>query len=216
MAEEFAQEQLKKLLYEVRVEIAEAACTVPIPGNNMPDEFKSTLASYEYYRSDFGMNMVLPRGYRLEELRFKIGLMGDGKKGAARVIALDGWPRNIIREVPVGKGRVTLSVSKALKIIPIIGDVASDILDATFQWDYVWVLKKVEVSYSEGLTSTPEWYLCRGNINKGFLATIILRKARAIKKVVGEAVASWSIKPPGWGKPVTIEGDIKKLKILPC
>ncbi|MCP4364177.1 MAG: hypothetical protein GY800_02635 [Planctomycetes bacterium] len=215
MKEGLTREELEKLLREVRVEIAEAAHTVQIPRKSLPDEFKSTLASYSYYKCEFGMNVVLPKKTFLEELRFRVNLTGDGKRAANRVVALDGWPKSTIKETKLAKGKVNIGISKALQIVPVVGDVASNILNASFQWEYEWVLKEVEVSFSGGLTTAPAWYLHKGNINKAFIATVILKKKKPIKRVIGKTKASWSIRKRGWREPLTIDGDEKNLSILP-
>jgi len=80
------EEEWRKWIKSTRIEVAGTAETTKISSDE----------KYDYFKSELGMNIILPKG-SIEELRFKITLKGDDEI-SDDVVAIDGFPKDIIEE----------------------------------------------------------------------------------------------------------------------
>jgi hypothetical protein len=161
------------------------------------------------------MNIVLPTG-SITELRFKVTLTQVG--GTQDTCATDGFPNSSIRNAPIVGGKIKVGISKAFKLIPVIGDVACELLPVDLNpWTFsIGSLKHIEVAFSGGLTKEPDWYFKKAGIkNDEIRIAMILRKSRATTGVKADVQAKWLYKP-GVLSPRRVGSDDKSLTIYPA
>jgi hypothetical protein len=152
---------------------------------------------YEYFRVDSGMNINVPSG-RITELRFILSFFADNKQ-SSDAKPIDGFPNSKIKNVPIVKGKVSLSINKMLEIIPHpISQTLSNILTIDIEpWEINWGYSKLEVTFSGALTDKLVWNLYEDNINQSFDCYVTLQKRKNIKNVTAKAFAAWKFEPYG-------------------
>lgn len=178
-----------KWIKSTRVEIAEASQTEKIKSDE----------KYDYLRSEMGMNIIVPKG-RITEMRFKVNLIADH-----RVVAIDGFPKDVIKKREIVGGRISVAISKLFKFIPVIPPGIVDPLEIELgPWEFnLGSIKKVNIDFSGGLTSTPEWYLKKDGIENDLRVAMTIRKPIKVKKIQGRVKAAWIYDP----------GSFKKAKV---
>jgi hypothetical protein len=164
---------------------------------------------FDYLKSELGMNIVLPRG-RIDELRFKVTLTQAGS--GQETFATDGFPNSSIRNTPIVNGQISIGISKAFKLIPIIGDVATELLSVDLgPWNFrIGSLKHVDVAFNGGLTSEPDWYFKDAGIaNDEIRVAMLLKKSKATTKITANVQAAWLYDPPSILKKRRVGTDAK-------
>jgi hypothetical protein len=186
----------------IRIEVAASAESTLIKSEDNVD----------YLKSELGMNIVVPVG-AIEELRFQIVLKGMGDK-SEEVVAIDGFPKDVIEEQHIIGGKIRLGLTKSFKFIPIVGPVISDLVDVSLNpWEFrLGNLRRVSVNFSGGLTAQPEWYLRRNGIKNEVRVALTLRKPKGVLKVTGDVQAFW-IFNPGFLKRARVGTDKKLVQI---
>jgi hypothetical protein len=197
---ETQKEEWIKRIRSTRIEIAEIAETRVI----------GTDYKYTYLESEMGMNIIVPKG-RIKELRFHASLLSGEE-----VVALDGFPKDEIEEKAIVSGTIKLAINKSFKFIPVIGPIISDILEIDLNpWDFkIGKIKKVNVDFSGGKTSTPEWYFKENGFKNDLKVALIIRKPKKAKRIVANVWAGW-IHDPGILKKATVGTDYKEVEIEP-
>ena len=187
-----------KWIKSVRVEIAEASQTEKIKSDE----------KYDYLRSEMGMNIIVPKG-RIAEMRFKVSLVADH-----RVVAIDGFPKDVIKEKEIVKGKIKVAISKYFKFIPVIPPGIVDPLEIELgPWEFnLGSIKKVNIDFSGGLTSTPEWYLKKDGIKNDLRVAMTIRKPIKVKEIQGKVKAGW-IYEPGFLKRVRVGTSARIIEI---
>lgn len=190
------------MIKNVRIEISPFAETSKIKSDE----------KYDYLKSELGMNMIIPMG-KIEELRFSVDFNTDGDKDP--VIAIDGFPKDVIEEKHILDGSVGLAVSNLFKFIPIVGGIAGEIVDVELEpWKFkLGDLKKVNVDFSGGLTDKPEWYFKKNGIKNELRVALTIKKPKDLKNVEADVKASW-IYDPGIFKKEKIGTDAVTIKIF--
>lgn len=183
----------------IRVEIAEASQTEKIKSDK----------DYDYLSSEIGMNIIVPQG-KISKMRFKVSLLAK-----RRVVAIDGFPKDVIEEKDIVKGKIKVAISEYFKFIPVIPPGVLDPLQIVLgPWDFkLGSLKKVNIDFSGGLTSTPEWYYKRDGIKNDLRVAMTIRKPRKIKHIEGRVKAAW-IYAPGFWRRARVGTSAKSIKIL--
>ncbi len=187
-----------KWIKSVRVEIAEASQTEKIKSDE----------KYDYLRSEMGMNIIVPQG-KIAEMRFKVNLIAD-----YRVVAIDGFPKDVIEEKEIVKGKVKVAISKYFKFIPVIPPGVVEPLEIELgPWEFkLGSLRKVNIDFSGGLTSTPEWYLKEDGIKNEFIVTMTIRKPAKVKQITGKVKAAW-IYEPGFFRRARVGTSARSIEI---
>jgi hypothetical protein len=183
---------------QIRIEVAEAAETRKI----------SSGKKYDYFKSEIGMNIILPRG-SIKELRFFVALIPTDK-----VVAIDGFPRDIIEEKDIAGGTIQVGISKAFKFIPVAGPLLSELINIEFNpWKFsLGSLKRVNVDFSGGLTPNPEWYFKKDGIKNDLRVALTLRKPKGVKGINALVSAKWKY-DPGLFKEKTFGTDSENIVI---
>lgn len=183
-----ANEAIRKEIEAHQVKI-QTIRTYPLPTAGMTDYFKATLEYYDYFKCDMGMNIISPVT-EIEELRFNLILFADGDKDRYKVMAIDGIPNDEIVKRAIASGEVSVSISKALKFIPVVGNVVAGFLDVNLRWPFFLekTVKKLDY-YGQG-TAEIMWYIQAEKIND-FNASIIIRKKKEINSIKAEIRAFW-------------------------
>lgn len=183
-------EEVEKWLKSKRIEVAEAAETTII----------TSKGEYDYLKSELGMNIILPTG-SIEKMKFKITLKGDGKI-SKEVVAVDGFPKDVIREKELIKGKIKVVINEAFEFVPLVGNVLSKAFGIELgPWEFnLGSLRKVNIDFSGGLTSTPEWFFKKDGIKNDLRVALTIRKPRNVVNIRGEVVAGWEYREPGFFK----------------
>lgn len=192
------EEQLMKLIRSIRIEVAEESITEKIGSDEKHDYLKSML----------GMNIILPKG-RIKEMKFHITLTAERK-----VVAIDGFPKDVIEEKYIVGGKIKVGINEAFEFIPIIGKVVKKLLDIELNpWEFkLGNLKKVNIDFSGGLTSKPEWYFKENGIKNDLRVALTIKKPKDIENVEAVAKAAW-VYDPGFFKDIKLGSDTKTVKI---
>ena len=198
-------EELKKWvnwIKSIRIEIAEESQTKKI-------KIKDDDKKYDYLRSEIGMNIIVPQG-RIAKMRFKVSLHAKH-----RVVAMDGFPKDVIDQQHIVQGQISVAISKYFKFIPMIPPGVLDPLDIVLgPWDFkLGSLNKVNIDFSGGLTSTPEWYFKEDGIKNDLRITMTIRKPKNVKSIEGKVKAGW-IYSPGFLRKAKVGTSAKSIKIL--
>jgi hypothetical protein len=197
------EEELRQWIESTRIEVAPVTETTKISSDE----------TYDYFKSELGMNIILPKG-SIEELRFKITLKGDGEI-SDQVIAIDGFPKDKIEEKEIMGGKIKVGITKSLKFIPVVGEILPDLLDIEFNpWEFkLGSLKKVNIDFCGGPTLSPEWYFKKDGIKNDVNLALTIKKLKSIEKVEGEVEAAW-IYNPGFLMTPRVGSDPKTIRII--
>lgn len=196
------EEQWRKWIEATRIEVARAAETTKVSSDE----------KYDYLKSELGMNIIVPKG-SIEKMRFKVTLKGDGQI-SDEVIAIDGFPKDIIEEKEIIDGKVKVGITKLFKFVPVVGDVISNLLEIELNpWEFeLGNLRKVDIDFSGGLTFQPEWYFKKDGIKNDLRVALTIKKLKSIKIVEGEVIAAW-IYDPGFLSKARIGTDGRTVRI---
>lgn len=190
---------LEQYIRSTRIEIAPFARTEAVGSDE----------TYDYLKTELGMNMIVPRG-RVKELRFKMSL-----SPAREVVAMDGFPNDRIEERHIVDGKIRIALNTAFKFIPGVGPVLSELLKIDLNpWNFsIGSMRKVVVDFSGGLTGRPEWYFRKEGIKGNVNLIITLRKSKSVRYIKGETRAAWYY-DPGIFKAVRLGTDTESIHIL--
>lgn len=172
---------IKDLIRSTRIEIAEAAESKKIFSEG----------EYDYLESEIGMNIILPKG-NIAEMRFHVTLLPED-----RVVAVDGFPRDVIETKEIVGGKIKIGISKAFKFIPVVKTYIGELLEIELNpWEFkLGSIKSVKVDFSGGLTSRPEWYFKKDGIKNELRVALIIKKPKSIGAVEGKVRAAWLYDP---------------------
>lgn len=193
------EKKLISWIKSTRIEIAEGADTRSIVKKR----------KFEYLKSEIGMNIVIPKG-SIKEMRFYVELFANPE-----VIAIDGFPRDAISQKDIKGGKVKIAVGELFKFIPMFGGaLAGSIKFELGPWEFkLGSLKKVNVDFSGGLTSKPEWYFKKNGIKNDLRVALTIKKPKETKYIMGKIKAGW-LYDPGFFRKVRLETDTKTIKIF--
>jgi len=188
----------------IRIEIAEGADTRSIVKKR----------KYDYVKSEIGMNIIIPKG-NIKEMRFYVRLLDVRELENPKVIAIDGFPKDVISQKDIKGGKVKIAVDKLFKFIPMFGAVlAGPIKLELGPWEFkLGSLKKVNVDFSGGLTSRPEWYFKKNGIKNDLRVALTIKKPKEIKHIKGKIRAGW-LYDPGFLRKVRLGTDTKIINIF--
>lgn len=167
--------------------------------------------NYDFYVVKTGLQILVP-GDKLKEIRFKLTIASeDGKIGD--LIILDGFPTDVIKKSKIASGSIDLNLDDGLKIIPMIGDVLSGILDIKIKYEFDWSKKNLEVRFSEAGSDEVDWHVESEEI-KSFECHFTLKKKKTIKNPYIIIKALYRINPAGWfNDDIWLESDPKKVDL---
>lgn len=168
-------------LRSTRIEIAENALTTEI---NFDHESR-------YLKTELVVNILVPKGH-VRELRIFITL-----KPEESVIAVDGFPHQLPQSYSTMPGTIKLAINKGLKLIPVIGNVLSEVIDIQLgPWDFsIGNIGASKVLFSGAHTSTPEWYF-RNNKIEGYLRLVLTIQApKQINQLYANIRGAWLFDP---------------------
>ena len=195
---EMEDKMLTRLIRSIRIEVAEVAETKEIGSEG----------KYEYLKSELGMNIILPKG-SIAEMRFNVALMPEGE-----VVAIDGFPKDVIGEKEIVGGKIKVRISKAFKFIPVVGSLLAELFEIELNpWEFkLGNLKRVNVDFSGGLTSHPEWYFREDGIKNDLRVALTIRKPKSMGYIDSEVMAAW-LYDPGFPRKTRVGTDAKTIKI---
>jgi hypothetical protein len=201
-----SQEEIRRELRAVRIEVADFANTSML----------SSGEGVDYLKTELGMNIIVPRG-KISELRFRVQLEGD-PQGA--VMAIDGFPKDNVDRHALVEGKVSVGVTKAFKLLggaaggalagpagaaggAKVGDVLDELLKIELNpWQFsVGDVRDVKIDFSEANTAQPEWWFKGGEGVMNSLAVVLtLKKSQAVASVTGAVTAFWDYDAGWWHK----------------
>ena len=195
-------EGLKEWIESTRIEVSRASLTTKLNSDE----------SYDYYKTELGMNIIVPNG-SIEELRFKV-ILSDHEP-TDDIIALDGFPKNMIDNSHIVSGNIKLGITKAFGLIPVVGSVLSDLLDIQLNpWDFkLGDIRDIKINFSGGLTQEPEWFFTKSGIQNELRVALTIRKPKNIIGITGNVQAAW-LYDPGIFSRTVVQSDDKNVKIV--
>jgi hypothetical protein len=182
----------RKQIKAVRLEVAPASDVVMLERHD---------AKYRYLKAELGLNMIIPKG-KVTLLRFIVALSQPGDESKAEdSIALDGFPRSDIDQKALLPGKVTLSVSKALRFLPIIGHLPVPVDLELGPWEFqLGTIRKIKVQFSGGLTPKPEWFVRKSALAGEFRVAMIVRCPTTCTALEAGVQAYLRYDPGFWSK----------------
>lgn len=183
---------------KTRIEVAEAVQTREIGSDE----------KYDYFESEIGMNIIVPKG-SIEEMRFHVAL-----KAEDGVVAIDGFPKDVIDEKEIIGGKIEVAINKAFMFIPVVGPLLAELLDIKLNpWEFtLGSLKRVNIDFSGGLTSRPEWYFKKDGIKNDLRVALTIRKKKSVRNIEAYVTARW-LYDPGFLEKAKVGTDIKTIRI---
>ena len=190
--------KLQEWIESTRIEIAESSQTKRINSDK----------KYDYLHSEIGMNIVIPKG-RIAKMRFRVSL-----KAKHRVVAIDGFPKDVIEEKEIAGGKIKVVISKFFKFIPVIPPALVDPLEIEFgPWEFkLGSIRRVNIDFSGGLTSRPEWYFKKNGIKNDLRIAMTIRKPKKVSHIEGKVKAAW-VYDPGFFRRVKVGTGLKSINI---
>jgi hypothetical protein len=187
------QDELLSELRESTISIAPFTNTLKIPNDKLDASLRDD--NFEYYKVETGMNINVPTG-KIKELRFFLSLYADGKQGG--VHALDGFPNDKIKEIPIVGGEITIGINGLLKLMPFTQPVAGFLDIKLNPWKFNFTYKKLDFGFTEGMTDEPNWYVS-SDYTQSFNCYITLKKSKTARDVYAFARAIWMYEPKNPG-----------------
>jgi hypothetical protein len=140
------------------------------------------------------MNIIVPNG-SIEKLRFKVTLMGN--KESDEIIAIDGFPKDMIERKYLIDGKIQLGITNLFKFVPVVGNAISDLLNIQLNpWEFrIGGLKKVNVDFTGGLTQEPEWYFKEDGFQNDLRVALTIKKPKNVGTVNGKVLVAWIYDP---------------------
>ena len=176
------------------IQISPTAQVVPFEelqklGDKIDPNIAATFSKYDYYRVVFGFNVILAKNYSIPDFVFKIVLTA-GDLTDPRMVCYDGFPHDTKEVAAIGTGTAKLGFSELFKVIPVIGPLASKVIDADFNFAYKWNYTKSEVQFAGALDYDVRWSVRGGTIAGEFTPLIILKiKKGLVSEVSGNLKA---------------------------
>lgn len=210
--------KIRKELSKVVVGAAPGANVYQIP-SDQPDlakSIKNTLGEFNYYIVELGLNVMLGRQFKIQELLFQVDLKSDGQN-KTDVIAYDIAPDDKIKRVKVLSGKISLGVNKLLKLIPSpIGQIVSDLIEIEINpWEFDWGFKKFMIDACGRKNYHLYWKVYKTNVIQGFNPCMILKVRKNVKNISASAKCIYKLKTSWWDITPDIKTDAQKIKIWP-
>jgi hypothetical protein len=177
-------------LRKVRLDVAEAADTIVLARSD---------AKYRYLKSELGFNMIVPTG-KLTELRFHVDLRpASVVPDPDPPVALDGFPHSDVEQKALLAGQIRIAVDEALKFIPFPTGVSLPVGLELEPWTFrLGTGRRVNIQFSGGLTSEPEWYVTEQALLGEFRIAMIIRTPVTRKKIDATVQAYLRYDPGFW------------------
>jgi hypothetical protein len=209
-------DRIKKELARVVVAVAPSANVYQIP-RGQPDlavSIKNTLSEFDYYVVELGLNVMLGRQFKIPELLLNVKLINDAEK--TDVTVYDMAPDDKIKKIKAISGKVSLGVSKFLKLIPSsVGQVAANLIDIEINpWEFEWNIKKYMIDACGEKNYNLYWKIYQTEMVQSFNPTLILKVRKNVKKITAQAKCIYKLKTNWWNFAPDIKTDSQEIKIL--
>lgn len=97
--------------------------------------------------------------------------------------------------------KVTLSVSKALRFVPVIGHLPIPVDLELGPWEFqLGTIRKIKVQFSGGLTPKPEWFVRKSALAGEFRVALIVRCPATCTTLEAGVQAYLRYDPGFWSK----------------
>ncbi len=216
LAKPYISNQLEAEIKEIKIGIAPTPNVYQIPPDqpDLSSVIKGTLAYYDYYLVELGLNVLTGKEAKIPALRFEVDLRCDGAR--TDVTAYDIMPKDTIKRVKVIEGKVSLGISKLLGLIPgPIGILLPNLLSIDINpWEFSWSLTKYQIDASGPKNYEIYWLLYDTETVQSFNPTMILKVRKNVKKVTATVRAIYDIKT-GLLSTKEPKSDEKIIPILP-
>jgi hypothetical protein len=208
----------KEKLDQIMVGVAPAANVYQIPPNqkDLSVLIKNTLAYYDYYLVEFGLNICLKHGVNIPDVNFEVDLYNDLEDERSRVTAYSVAPADTIKEVTIISGQVGINISKLLELIPSpLSKPIADALDLKINpIKFSWKLKRYEIDTSGPKNYNVMWRIYNTDNVQSFNPLMIIKVKKGVKKIFAKARIFYALKT-GHFKPVSVRSDEKEISIFP-
>lgn len=212
-------DKIKQELNKVIVGIAPTAHVYKIPDDQpeLSQQIKNTLSEFNYYLVELGLNVMLGRRFKIPEMLLQVDLKSDGQN-RTDVTAYDMAPDDKIKNVKLVSGKISLGITKVLKLIPLpVGQIVSDLIGIEINpWEFEWGFDKYMIDASGVKNYHLYWRIYETNVVQGFNPTIILKARKNIKNISARVKCIYKLKTDWWDIAPDIKTDSKEIKILPA
>ena len=213
-----ASDELEAELKKAIIEVAPMSNVYQISPDqpDLSSFIKGTLAYYDYYVVELGLNIVVGREAKITALLFEVDLRSEDARDRTDVTAFDVMPNDNIKYVTVIKGKISVGVSKLLALVPgPVGKVLPNLLSIDINpWEFSWVFPRYQIDSSGPKNYHIYWRLYDTEVVQGFNPTMILKVRKDVKKVAAGVRELYQMKT-GPLSPKEIRSDEKTVSILP-
>lgn len=210
--------KIKRELSKAVVGVAPAANVYKISPDQkeLSKVIKDTYPEFNYYLVELGLNVMLGRRLKISELLFQVELKNNGPN-KTDVTAYDMAPDDKIKRVKVVGGKVSLGITKLLKLVPMpLGQVVSDLIDIEINpWEFEWGFNRYMIDACGVKNYHLYWKVYQTNIVQGFNPTMVLKVRKNVKNISARVKCIYKLQPDWWGFTSDIKTDAKEIKILP-
>ncbi len=186
------------------VAVAPTATVYPITGDEegLAESIKKTLAYFNYYVVELGVNILTGQEYSIPEFLLSVGLRADSQESTAAV-AHDLFPKDVIKRVEIVSGKISLNLSKALTFIPspwgkVASEIASEILPIEINpIEFNWSYDKYEIDAAGRNNYRIYWKIYKTKNVQAFNPLLTVRAKKTAKRISARVTARYRIKS-GW------------------
>jgi hypothetical protein len=165
----------------------------PLELNLPPDD-----EHYDFYLIELPLNILAPK-QRLTRLRVRLDLGADGQK-SGKVAAYDLFPHDQTDLKTIATGEVSLDISNALKFIPAVGTVLTEVFGFKLSMPIKWTSTSITMHTSDRMSNPVEWYIIDNSIQNGFTGYLIIRAPKNSKVNIVAGLTCEVRKPGPFGK----------------
>lgn len=211
-------DKIKKELNKAVVGIAPAANVYQIPADQpeLDKSIKNTLAEFNYYVVELGLDVMLGKQFKIPELLFQVDLQSDGQN-KTDVTAYDIAPDDKIEHIKVFGGKINLGIDKLLQFVPSpIGKAVSSLIGIEINpWEFNWGFDKFMIDACGRKNYHLYWRIRKTNIVQGFNPYMILKARKNVKNISAKAKCIYKLKTGWWDITPDIKTDTQDIKIWP-
>jgi len=207
----------KKILKEVKVGVAPVARVYAISSgqSDLSDAIKKTMPYFNYYVVELGLNVLVGQGAKIPELMFEVDLYSN-RKDRTDVTTNSVAPTDSLHTAMAVSGKISIGVTKALELIPVVGNVVKDLISIDINpIAFAWQLRRYDIDASGPLNYKASWRVYNTENVQSFNPMMVLRAKKEIGKIWANARVTYSPKSGSIHTQTEIYSDEKTVSILP-
>ena len=207
----------KTVLKKVKVRVAPVARVYAISPtqSDLSDAIKQNMPNFNYYVVELGLNVLVRQEAKIPELMFEVDLYSDGED-RTDVTTNSVAPTDKLHTAVAVSGNIQIGVTKALELIPVVGNVVKDLISITINpIEFKWELRRYDIVASGPLNYNTSWRVYNTENVQSFNPMMVLKAKKKISKIWANARVTYTLKTGFLNLHTEIYSNKKKVSILP-